>query len=138
MELFRDHLRICDELHQLALEENRFLKQHQRVPDAPLLERHRALLDRLETSLAALRTPAAATTPSDPALREARAALVAQARDRLLQILHLQKENEQLVLRHSLGSPRLSARPASDGPVSDTAPLPPASRLRKLYDQHPG
>ena len=42
------HQQLCDELHALALEENRFLQQHQRVPDAPLLEKKRALLARLD------------------------------------------------------------------------------------------
>lgn len=123
-----DHLRVCDELHQLALEENRFLKQHQRVPDANLLERHQTLVGRLETSLDGLRNGDAARVPSDPALRATRATVIEQARGRLLQILHLLRENEQLVLRHSLG------------PVRTTSPVapPPASRLQKLYEQHSG
>ncbi|CAM2821827.1 hypothetical protein [Rariglobus hedericola] len=127
-DLLRDHLQICDELHQLALEENRFLKQHQRVPDLALLQRHQALVDRLEASLAGLRTGAASAIPADPEARASRAAVVEQARGRLLQILHLQRENEQLVLRHSLGPARTVA------PVTP----PPASRLQKLYEQHSG
>lgn len=123
-----DHLRVCDELHQLALEENRFLKQHQRVPDPALLERHQTLIGRLETSLAGLRNGDAALVPADPSLRAARATVIEQARGRLLQILHLLRENEQLVLRHSLGPARTAA------PVS----LPPVSRLQKLYEQHSG
>lgn len=125
-----DHLQTCDELHRLALEENRFLKQQQRVPDQPLLERHQALLDRLETGLAALRSGEAAQVPADPAQRAARADAIHQARDRLLQILHLVRENEQLVLRHSIGSSRAPAVP--------TATPPPVDRLRKLYDRHAG
>jgi hypothetical protein len=66
--------------------------------------------------------------PADPEARAARAAVVEQARGRLLQILHLQRENEQLVLRHSLGSARVTA------PVVP----PPIGRLQKLYDQHAG
>ena len=123
------HLQVCDELHHLALEENRFLKQYQRVPDPSLLERHQALIDRLETSLASLRTGDAALVPSDPAARATRAAVIEQARGRLLQILHLLRENEQLVLRHSLGP----ARPAAPAPA-----IPPAGRLQKLYEQHSG
>lgn len=127
-DLLRDHLLICDELHQLALEENRYLKQHQRVPDQDLLQRHQTLVDRLETSLAALRTGAASQVPADPEARAARSAVIEQARGRLLQILHLQRENEQLVLRHSLGPSRT---------VAPAAP-PPAGRLQKLYEQHSG
>lgn len=119
------HLQICDELHQLAVEENRFLKQHQRAPDAALIERRKDLLSRLETSLVALKSPAATAIPADPEVRARRAAVVEQARARLLQILHLQKENEQLVLRYSV----------VQRPVIATTP-PPASRLQKLYEQH--
>ncbi|MET0262656.1 MAG: hypothetical protein ABW223_07145 [Rariglobus sp.] len=125
----RDHLQICDELHQLALEENRFLKQHQRIPDAALLQRHQALVDRLDASLAALRSGNAAHVPADPDARAARAAILEQARARLLQILHLQRENEQLVLRHSLGPARVTAAAVTP---------PPVSRLQKLYEQHSG
>lgn len=123
-----DHLQVCDELHQLALEENRFLKQHQRIPDPALLERHQALIGRLETSLSRLRDGDAARVPSDRDLRASRAAVIEQARGRLLQILHLLRENEQLVLRYSLGPARIAA------PTS----LPPANRLQKLYEQHAG
>lgn len=125
----REHLQICDELHQLALEENRFLKQHQRAPDQPLLERHQDLVTRLESGLAALRSGAASAVPADRDDRAARAAVIEQTRGRLLQILHLLRENEQLVLRHSLG-------PARPAPVP-SAP-PPVSRIQKLYDQHAG
>jgi hypothetical protein len=127
-DLLRDHLRVCEELHQLALDENRFLKQHQRVPDEPLLQRHQALITRLETSLATLRSGEAAQIPSDPEARSARATVIEQARGRLLQILHLLRENEQLVLRHSLGPTRVVA-PATP---------PPIGRLQKLYERHSG
>lgn len=123
-----EHLQVCDELHHLALEENRFLKQHQRVPDPTLLERHQTLIGRLETSLGRLRQDDTARVPADPELRAQRAAVIEQARGRLLQILHLLRENEQLVLRHSLG------------PVRPTAPpsFLPVTRLQKLYEQHSG
>lgn len=119
-----EHLRLCEELHQLAIEENRFLKQQQRPPDAPLLDRRRELLARLESSLAALRAPSAPAT--DSANRARRAETLEKAKSRVLQLLHLQRENEQLLLRYSLGParPTVAAEP------------PPVSRLQKLYDQH--
>jgi len=120
------HLQLCDELHHLSLEENRFLKQQQRPPDTALLDRRRELLARLETGLAALKTGEAASVPADPEARARRARVIEQARARLLQILHLQRENEQLLLRHSL--------PAAK-PAAPLAP-PPAARLQKLYEQH--
>jgi hypothetical protein len=123
-----EHLQVCDELHQLALDENRFLKQHQRVPDPTLLERHQTLIGRLETSLDRLRDSDTARVPADPELRAQRAAVIEQARGRLLQILHLLRENEQLVLRHSLGPVRPTAPPA----------FPSVTRLQKLYEKHSG
>ena len=122
MEALQQHQQLCDELHQLALDENRFLQQHRRAPDAPLLERKRALLSRLDETLAALRTASregvAATN-----FRQA----VEKTRSRILQILQLDRENEQLLLRFSLTGNRLAAAPA---PAAD------ASILQKIYQRH--
>jgi|JI10StandDraft_1071094.scaffolds.fasta_scaffold1627076_2 uncharacterized membrane protein YccC len=120
------HLELCDDLHALALEENHFLKTEQQAPKSTLIERRRALLERLDESLAALRPSAAENIPTDPAARERRKAVIEKARTRILQILHLQRENEQLVLRYSVGASR---------PVPVITP-PPATQLQKLYDRH--
>jgi hypothetical protein len=122
-EALQNHLSLCDEVHQLALEENRFLKQHQRPPDAALLDRKRGLLARLDESLTALKTNAAAPTGRPDATRKE---IIEKARAKILQILHLDRENEQLLLRFSLG-----ARPSA--PV---APAPPASQIQRIYDRH--
>ena len=123
-EALQNHLSLCDEVHQLALEENRFLKQHQRPPDAALLERKRGLLARLDESLTALRANAApAPGRPDPARKET----IEKARAKILQILHLDRENEQLLLRYSL-----SARaPTPAAPAS-----PPVSQVQRIYDRH--
>ena len=124
-EALQSHLTLCDELYQLALEENRFLKQHQRVPDATLLDRKRALLVRLDASLTTLKAGgnAPAGTRPDPLRKE----IVEKARSKLLQILHLDRENEQLLLRHSLG-----ARPKPTVAAPAAAP----SHLQRLYERH--
>lgn len=124
-EALQSHLTLCDELYQLALEENRFLKQQQRVPDAGLLDRKRALLARLDSSLNLLKsggTGAAGSRP-DPARKE----IVEKARSKILQILHLDRENEQLLLRYSLG-----ARPKPAAAAPTAAP----SHLQRLYERH--
>lgn len=113
------HQQTCDELHELALEENRFLHQHQRAPDAAFLDRKRALLARLDESLAALRA-AEKDEAQAPAVRQS----LDKARARVLQILQLDKENEQLLLRHSLSA----GRPAN--------PTVPAGLLQKIYQRH--
>lgn len=95
------HLCLCDDLYQHALEENRFIQRERRPPDEILRERKLDLSSRLDGSLAALR--AAARVPG------ARGGeLLERARSRSLQILHLDRENEQLLLRCSLAPARPS------------------------------
>lgn len=118
MEALQQHQQLCDELHELALTENSFLQQHRRAPDAALLDRKRALLSRLDETLGALRTATSSPAGGFGAALE-------KARSRILQVLQLDRENEQLLLRCSLTS-----RPA-------TAPAPVApSMLQKIYQRH--
>ncbi len=121
LDTIHEHHRLCDEIHQCVLDENRFLRAQQRPPDATLLERKRTLLARLDTSLEALRTVPAASI-RDPATREA----LEKSRARILQILQLDKENEQLLLRSSLGATRLSG-------ASAPAQTPSVAMLQKIY-----
>ena len=133
-EALKNHLNLCDEVHQLALEENRFLKQHQRPPDAALLERKRTLLARLDESLTALKAGSAeisnlkseisnSSSRPDPE----RKAVIEKARAKILQILHLDRENEQLLLRFSLGARATTPPPTLAAPIS---------QIQKLYDRH--
>ncbi|HWL15222.1 MAG TPA: hypothetical protein VNR00_06435 [Opitutus sp.] len=119
-EALRQHQLLCDELHQFALEENRFLRQHQRPLASELLERKRTLLTKLDESLSALRTVPAGRV-KEPETRD----LLEQTRARILQILQLDKENEQLLLRYSLTGPRPAATPAS----------PSSALLQKIYSR---
>ena len=134
-EALRRHLALCDELYQLALEENRFLKQNQRVPDNTLLDKKRALLARLDESLASLKTGNAANppAPTSPAARPdpARGEIIEKSRAKILQILHLDRENEQLLLRYSLG-----VRPPRAATPSPATPAAAPSHLQRLYDRH--
>jgi hypothetical protein len=120
-EAIQEHHLLCDEIHQCVLDENRFLRQQQRAPDAAFLERKRTLLNRLDTTLAALRAIPAASA-RDP---EAKAQLE-KTRARILQILQLDKENEQLLLRCSL----TASRPAGTAPA---VPAPSVTMLQKIY-----
>lgn len=110
-ELLARHLALCDELHQLTLEENRFLQREQRPPDEAARERKRALAARLDASLAELRA-----LPLPPGSHGG--ALLEQARERTLQILHLDRANEQLLLRCSLTPARPAAPPPPPSPAS--------------------
>jgi hypothetical protein len=114
----QQHQALCDEIHQAVLDENRFLRQHQRVPDAALIARKRTLLEKLDVSLGALRALPAASA-RDPETR----AQLESTRGRILQILQLDKENEQLLLRCSLGG----------GTTRPAGPAPSVSMLQKIY-----
>lgn len=114
-----EHHQLCDELHQLALEENRALRQHQRPTEAALLARKRGLLEKLDRTLEALRTIPAASA-REPRLRDQ----LEKTRARILQIIQLDQENEQLLLRYSLASSR-------PGPAQ--APTASSSMLQKIY-----
>jgi hypothetical protein len=120
LEALHHHQRICDELYALALEENRFLQQHRRAPGTDLLARKRSLLDSLDEALTALRT----APPGEARSAEFRAALD-QTRSRILQTLHLDRENEQLLTRHSLTK------------AGGTAPATsfPSGMLQKIYER---
>jgi hypothetical protein len=124
LEALQQHQRICDELYELALEENRFLQQNHRAPAAELLGRKRALLGRLDSALEALRGP----PPGGVRAPDLRAALD-KARSRILQILQLDRENEQLLTRFSL------ARAGGAAPES-ASPSPPPGMLQKIYARH--
>ncbi len=122
MEALQQHQELCNELHQLALEENNFLQQNRRAPDAALLERKKSLLARLDMTLGALRS-VPRHSAEGPAFRQA----LDKTRARILQILQLDKENEQLLLRFSLAG-------ASALPVAPAAPS--VSILQKIYQRH--
>jgi hypothetical protein len=122
-EALQEHQKLCDELHALTLEENRFLQQHQRAPDAQFLERKRIMLGRLDETLAALRSTPRQTTPNQ-AFRDA----LEKTRSRILQILQLDRENEQLLLRYSLAGKRL--------PTTTPQPAAAPSMLQKIYQRH--
>lgn len=114
-----EHHQLCDELHQLALEENRALRRDQRPGDPALLERKRQMLEKLDSSLGALRAIPAASA-REPRLREQ----LEKTRARILQIIQLDQENEQLLLRYSLASSR---------PGTAQAPKASSSMLQRIY-----
>jgi hypothetical protein len=116
-EALQQHQQLCDDLHQCALEENRYLRLQQRPLSSELVERKRDLLTKLDQSLAALRTVPAGRI-REPETRD----LLELTRARILQILQLDKENEQLLLRFSLS-----------GPKPATAMSPSSALLQKIY-----
>ncbi len=122
-EVLERHQRICDDLYQLSLDENRFLLENKRPFGSELLQRRQALLDQLTANLEALKEALA------PAPGEARemAELKEKVRQRILQIIHLDRENEKLILRCSLQSRGGSL------PGAAPAPTPAAGSVARLY-----
>ena len=112
------HRQVCDTLYEIALEENRFMQQQQRTPDAALVDRKRMALERLEETLAALRS-----VPGGSAREPEMRAALDKTRSRIMQILQLDRENEQLLLRCSLAAPR----------TAGTALAPNSALLQKIY-----
>lgn len=115
------HLQLCEDIHQCAADENRWLRQHAQPPGADLLQRKRDLLVRLDASLAALRQVPAASVREPECRRH-----LDSARGRILQVIQLDRENEQLLLRCSLRR----------SPVADSAPGAPLmapGMLQKIY-----
>lgn len=91
------HLKVCEDLLALTLEENRVLREERQVPSAKILTQKEELLHRLNASIESLKL-ADKSSGGGP--------LLAIARERSMQILRLDRENEQLLLRHSLSAPR--------------------------------
>ena len=117
-EALKQHRQICDELYQLTLEENRHMQEHRLPPDKGLLDRKKALSLRLDESLEALRA-----TPSGGARGSEGRQLLEKTRERIMQILQLDRENEQLLTRYSLGN--------KGGTETPQAPQP--GLLKKIY-----
>ncbi|TVR48541.1 MAG: hypothetical protein EA425_14195 [Puniceicoccaceae bacterium] len=127
--------RFIDEFHALLLEENRRMRESAAPPDEALLEKKKALLPELDRRLARLKVladEAAGGSPVSPDRRRA----VKEARNRLLQILMLDRENERLLLKNSLPpkirqayakvAPGQVARAYGQPPPGTQPPSPPA------------
>jgi hypothetical protein len=105
------YVTLLSEVHEMALSENSRLRAHQAL-EAAFLARKQALSGRLDVALQELRT----CTPGPANEREIALALQSQLKERLLQIIMLDRENETLLLKSSLQ--RISpARPAAASAV---------------------
>lgn len=116
------HSALCEEVYAFLLEENRVLRSSGRLMQQGILEKKKMLLSALEESLgrvkASARTGKIAKTP---ALRAA----TSKAQRILLKSMLLDKENEQLLLKHALSS--------SSGEVN-ILPKPTANQVRRRYE----
>jgi len=91
------HQEICNELYALYLEENKLLQKNQQISDYSILERKKSLLVQLDENLTLIQTTEK-LEKRDPSTRDA----LDKTKSRILQILQLDRENEQLILKLSI------------------------------------
>jgi hypothetical protein len=103
------HFELCQEVHQLLLEENRLLQATRRPPERSFLDRKQLLLPRLDDSVSALQL----ARLSAPLNQSGHAPSVERVQKKLLAILLLDRENEKLLLKHSFqnSAARMAEKP---------------------------
>ncbi len=122
VDLICSHSLLCEEVYNLMIEENRVLRGTGRIAQWEVLEKKRLLLRALEDSLLTMRqSTSVAKAPKTPALK----AVATKAQRVLLKAMLLDKENEQLLLKHALSS--------SSGELQ-IIPKPTARQVRKRYE----
>lgn len=119
LDILRQHQQVCDDLYQFVLDENRHLRQHMTAPDKARLQLKQALLKRLDQVLDKMRR-----LPSAPAGESLIADQIEKGRTRILQILQLERENEELLGRCGKAGARASH-----------AGAPTAGMLQKIYSR---
>ena len=116
------HSALCEEVYTFLLEENRVLRGSGRLMQQGILDKKKMLLGALEESLGRVKAAArAGKVAKTPALRAASL----KAQRILLKSMLLDKENEQLLLKHALSS--------SSGEVH-ILPKPTATQVRRRYE----
>jgi hypothetical protein len=122
VDLICSHSLLCEEVYNLLIEENRVLRGSGGMEQWEVLEKKRLLLKALDDSLSTMRqSSSVAKAPKTPALK----AVAAKAQRVLLKAMLLDKENEQLLLKHALSS--------SSGDLQ-IIPKPTARQVRKRYE----
>jgi hypothetical protein len=118
------HSSLCEEVYDFFLEENRLLRSSAHPVEPALLDRKRFLLKALGASLERIRETASSSgVKKSSALR-----VVSEKAQRiLLKAMLLDKENEQLLLKHALS--------ASRGEVQ-IIPKPTAKQVRRRYESN--
>lgn len=96
----QNHHAVCLELLALAEQENRALKDADNASTFTVVQQRKALLTRLNESLAAIKAERAKLT--DKNIPADTAKLFRQVQDLIMRILVLDRENEQALLRRGL------------------------------------
>ncbi|MEK9773792.1 MAG: hypothetical protein VW576_09545 [Opitutae bacterium] len=111
-EVLKQHLDLCNDVHQLLLEENTWLKMQKKVPEMQFLEKKKSIVQRLESSLENLKKlKPEFFSPFDNSKK-----LVGESHSKLLQIFYLDRENEELMVKLNQPLDRQSFNRFSVGP----------------------
>jgi hypothetical protein len=111
-EVLKQHLELCNDVHQLLLEENTWLKVQKKVPEMQFLDKKKTIVERLESSLANLKKlKPEFFSPFDDSKK-----LVGESHAKLLQIFYLDRENEELLVKLNQPLDRQSFNRFSVGP----------------------
>ena len=111
-EVLKQHLELCNDVHQLLLEENTWLKVQKKVPEMQFLDKKKTIVERLESSLANLKKlKPEFFSPFDESKK-----LVGESHAKLLQIFYLDRENEELLVKLNQPLDRQSFNRFSVGP----------------------
>ena len=94
VDILKQHLVLCQDVYQLLLEENTWLKQ-KKVPEMHFLEKKKVIVQRLEGSLSNLKKIKARIFLSFDDSKK----LVGESHSKLLQIFYLDRENEDLLVK---------------------------------------
>jgi len=122
VDLIWSHGTLCEEVYSLLLEENRILRGAGELEKSGVLDRKRMLLNALDTSLQQMRQAARSiAVAKTPVLKT----VATKAQRVLLKAMLLDKENEQLLLKHALSS--------SSGEMQ-IIPKPTAKQVKKRYE----
>ena len=121
LDSIRSHGALCEEVYEFLLEENRMYRRSGQPMDAGLMEKKRSLLAALGSSLERLRgIGRSGGLAKSSVLKKA----AAKTQAILLRTMLLDKENEQLFLKHALS--------ASSGPMQ-IIPKPTAKQVKRKY-----
>jgi ElaB/YqjD/DUF883 family membrane-anchored ribosome-binding protein len=120
-DVIKSHFALCEEVMSLVMEENRILRSTGAPPEEEFLERKRTLLPRLDKSLDELRQ----VRESGVKLSETTRKMVEAAKNKLMKIFMIDRENEQLLLKATMPVARMGAMPV----IHKMSP----DKLRKAY-----
>lgn len=97
--VLQSHLHLCEETYSLLMEENKILKETQAIPTEAFLQKKQELSTKLDLSAKQLKSLNLKENPE----AHKHAELIKQSQKKLMKISLLDRENEQLFLKHASG-----------------------------------